>query len=402
MKTMESILRPVLFVLAALWLSSCGEVEPAQVGEARMPTIYGERDQHEFYESTIEAAAALFDAEVMLISEGPDFLVPSGDGYAITYTKTLSQYLQSRYGYPLCADEPYGDQPVPGFCSGFMVGDDLIATAGHCISKVRDCQTTSFIFNYHVPGADGAPAWVPADDVYECAEIVGSVNKWSNDYAVIRVDRPIVGHTAIPLRRTGAVESDDAVAGLAVIGHPVGLPAKLADNSWITDASHPYYFQSNLDVYGGNSGSAVVSLTNAGDLYLTEGILVRGNYDWMAVVKDGVPCMASVFCDDTGCTGTAGSGWEECTRATQFASLVPQPPVCGNAVCEAGEDCSTCQDDCGACPYCGDGACNGDENCDTCQIDCGYCPECFSAGQACTSNDDCCSGRCHPKQLVCK
>jgi hypothetical protein len=52
--------------------------------------------------------------------------------------------------------------------------------------------------------------------------------------------------------------------------------------------------------------------------------------------------------------------------------------ACGDGSCDtgAGEDCSTCAIDCGACaiaPYCGDGTCDGadGESCGTCPSDCG-------------------------------
>lgn len=48
------------------------------------------------------------------------------------------------------------------------------------------------------------------------------------------------------------------------------------------------------------------------------------------------------------------------------------PPVCGNAVCDTGEDCVTCPDDCGPC--CPNGACDSQEDCAVCPQDCGGCP----------------------------
>jgi len=48
---------------------------------------------------------------------------------------------------------------------------------------------------------------------------------------------------------------------------------------------------------------------------------------------------------------------------------------CGNAVCEANENCSSCSDDCGSCASqtCGDNFCTGFESCLTCSEDCGVC-----------------------------
>ena len=76
---------------------------------------------------------------------------------------------------------------------------------------------------------------------------------------------------------------------------------------------------------------------------------------------------------------------------------------CGDSVCEQGETCATCQQDCGACnqPACGDGGCNGSETCLTCAADCGSCnlPGCgdghCTAPEACgTCVSDC--GACGP------
>lgn len=50
--------------------------------------------------------------------------------------------------------------------------------------------------------------------------------------------------------------------------------------------------------------------------------------------------------------------------------------VCGNEICEDGETCTDCVEDCGACTgTCGDGLCNVaiGETCTTCTADCGAC-----------------------------
>ena|GEM_PF-4273280 len=79
------------------------------------------------------------------------------------------------------------------------------------------------------------------------------------------------------------------------------------------------------------------------------------------------------------------------------------PIYCGNAVCDEGESCSSCANDC-KCPagydcvfgqcirasYCGDGVCT--ESCSSCPQDCGLCTS--GIGSSCASNADCDSGYC--------
>ena len=65
--------------------------------------------------------------------------------------------------------------------------------------------------------------------------------------------------------------------------------------------------------------------------------------------------------------GTAG-GWELIRLELQ----PPPPPVCGNAICESGENCSTCLVDCpkGFLRCCGDGKCSSSTERSVCPIDC--------------------------------
>lgn len=85
----------------------------------------------------------------------------------------------------------------------------------------------------------------------------------------------------------------------------------------------------------------------------------------------------------SGVTTTGGA-----TTATSGATSTGSGAACGNAMCEAGEDCATCASDCGACgPMCGDAQCNGTETCSTCASDCGACSTCQGASDATTTLD---------------
>ncbi|MFH1229375.1 MAG: hypothetical protein V1678_03045 [Candidatus Aenigmatarchaeota archaeon] len=93
-------------------------------------------------------------------------------------------------------------------------------------------------------------------------------------------------------------------------------------------------------------------------------------------------------CGDTICNGA-----ETCSSCPGDCGTCP--PTCGDSSCNGVETCSTCPSDCGACPAaCGDGSCNGAETCSTCPSDCGACcgdGNCDSSiGETCSS----CPGDC--------
>jgi hypothetical protein len=132
-------------------------------------------------------------------------------------------------------------------------------------------------------------------------------------------------------------------------------------------------------------------------------------------------------CGDERCN----SGGSTCTEILVEAGSY----CCGDIACQGDEDGFNCAIDCGAPPTCGDGTCNGDETQGTCPTDCGDPPSnelicydgldndfdgdidcadpdcsvdsscnssCGVKGEACSSNDDCCSNSCNSGRVVCK
>ncbi len=110
------------------------------------------------------------------------------------------------------------------------------------------------------------------------------------------------------IRRSGRVPDRTP---LVMVGHPSGLPQKIAGGARVRDNSASSHFVANTDSYGGNSGSPIFNeLTSE-----VEGILVRGVADY---VSEG-NCYVSNHCSDAGCDG------EDATRTTHFAELLPPP-----------------------------------------------------------------------------
>lgn len=265
--------------------------------------VYGSDDRIDVYQESnadridwAESTCALVDSYQ---------LMENFDG---SFDLASSAYRQG--GYVPCAGEPFANQPTAAWCSGFMVDDDVIVTAGHCIDA-GELPYVRFVFGFDMQNATTPVLNFDADQVYMGVEIIARSLAGDYDFAVVRVDRPITVANALPLRREGSIAVGTRVG---VIGHPSGLPKKIAfgANTQVRANSSPGYFMANLDTYGGNSGSPVFNADNG----FVEGILVRGNADF--VFEAG--CFRSNVLPDA----TINS--EDVSKSTTFAGYVNQAP----------------------------------------------------------------------------
>lgn len=209
----------------------------------------------------------------------------------------------------VCASEAFSQQPTPAICSGFLVGPDTIVTAGHCYKAMgtpeQVCKAFAWVFDLHMKSATHNPLRdIPLTNVYLCKEVIAAELSMTADFAVIKLDRPVVGRTPLKFRTSGKVATSTE---LVVIGHPTGLPTKVSPGGKVTRNSDPTRFSTTLDTFHGNSGSAVFDAKTG----LVEGILIQGKTDYIPSVKDDPKsCMVVNKCDDYGqnCQGGADQG----------------------------------------------------------------------------------------------
>lgn len=250
--------------------------------------VYGEDDRYEVNEVPIQS---LVDAASATAVNLPNHSMFSYGQYTYLRYSPLSKEMN------VCKDERFADQNAVGRCSGFLVDEDILVTAGHC-AKVLDCLTTSWVFGYD--SEEARDNVVPSKNVYKCAEILTSVLNLEvkKDFAVIRLDRKVKGVTPLKFRKEGRIDDD---ASMVIIGNPSGLPTKVTKNVLVRDNSPENYFLTNADTFGGNSGSAVINEETG----LVEGILVRGAKDYEMDYSRG--CNRVNICEDVneknGCFG---------------------------------------------------------------------------------------------------
>ncbi len=261
--------------------------------------IYGTDDRRDMYRVTDRRI--LKDAESVVALIDAEKIVDNGNGTSTLNGPNFGQYLN------LCQNEPFRNQPCIASSSGFLVDPSIVATAAHCLDN-NNLNTMKFVFGFEMIDASTPKSTIDNDEIYRGTRILGrEIGFHGTDWALVQLDRPVRNHPHVKIRRSEKIPDG---SGVHVIGHPSGLPKKYADNAIVRDNSADWYFVANLDTYGGNSGSPVFnSETN-----IVEGILVRGETDF---VWNG-NCYVSNVCPANGCRG------EDCTRTTEFHSLVPK------------------------------------------------------------------------------
>jgi len=317
--------------------------------------------------------------------------------------------------HDLCPGEAFEDEPVLGHCTAFLIADDLVATAAHCM-PAGTCERTSFVFGFHAGGANEAPPPLQADHVYACREVIESPTE---DAALVRLDRRVVGRAPLDLS-SGAAQIGDAVA---MLGHPSGIPGKVSLSGRVVER-HGARFSTTLDSFPGHSGAPVLDL-DSGEVVAVH--VVGGTPTFVhdgscASISDcaeqdvlsglcrgsgeldvgALPLDAAPHVD--GPTSTAQPPLESCRRRWPPAS---DP---GGAVhtCECSRDCANrnacCPDfDDDVVDVCNPGPaqCGGQEDCRRAECTCldaatGRVTETFYADRPCRANT-----RCEPVQSRC-
>ncbi|ATH08231.1 hypothetical protein BIY24_09795 [Halobacteriovorax marinus] len=227
--------------------------------------IYGKDDRKEIREHSSRAVHKLSQSVAGMVNFYD--LAPSRyNGYSTYSSLSLGDRINA------CPGERFVNQPTLMSCTGFLVGEDTLVTAGHCVREVSDCTYNKWVFNFTVDDE-----LIKDQDVYGCKEIIARDEVslpiiGTTDYAIIKLDRKVKGRAPLKFRTKGKVKNG---ADVFVIGHPMGLPLKVADNATVK-GSFGKTFKTNLDTYGGNSGSPVFN-EKTGEV---EGILVQGAQDF--------------------------------------------------------------------------------------------------------------------------
>lgn len=244
---------------------------------------------------------------------------------------------------PLCSTQPgYNQAKANGRCSAFLVSDTVAVTAGHCFNAEFTCANMKLAFGiYANSSGTNAPTSLPQGNVYGCAEILKDSDGSLGDWAVFRLDRPVVGRQPLKVAQGRRPSVGTAVVAL---GYPQSLPLKLSDNGKVVRSEGSVgetRFATDLDALPGNSGGPILR-KDTGEVVgvLTDGPDFEGG-EWE---QTAAGCFQERTCSAAGCTVPSGIRWTlgtEVQRAAMTANL--------SMTCNATTECSS--------GYCKDGLC---------------------------------------------
>jgi hypothetical protein len=293
-----------LFVVlyAACAVPPADEVDDDPAGGDGKADVYGSDDRMERYQflPTSTLRYRLARSSGMLAMRG--LVNPRADGdYELFEPRTLAQT-------GVCSDERFADQPEVGYCSATLVAPDLVVTSGHCMKNVisgltgaqHKCESTYMVFDFAYEFSRpsdpvGVLRKLPAGDVFQCVEVLAAEipedGLPKQDYALLRLDRPVPNRAPVPVY--DGPDLDDGAGGIQ-IGHPSGLPQKIAPARIYEHLDPTRYaaYRYRADILGGNSGGGV--FTTHGTLFGIPTLYSGQNY----VVDTTAPgeCLRTAVC----------------------------------------------------------------------------------------------------------
>lgn len=212
-----------------------------------------------------------WDAVVLVIHKDSLKASPLG-GYFVT-ADSLSNVVKKRCSIKLCMHERFAKQHTPKRArgTGFFIGPNLIATAAHLFRFTDDCEHDSleeYRFLVNVTSTSDVNLLgnilINEEDIYmpvktqkfgyTCADTVGE------DWAIIEV-KPLVDsgkkNSVICIKLITNSPQEILPKSIYCIGHPIGMPKKIAFDGKVTNNFSDTDFFCSLDLFGGNSGSPV-------------------------------------------------------------------------------------------------------------------------------------------------
>jgi V8-like Glu-specific endopeptidase len=219
--------------------------------------------------------------------------------------RTLNGSIIDERGYGLAPCQKFSGEPVLGYGTAFLVCDKrTVLTASHCLFESNTDTIDSkrgddwFVFNFQLDETvemdekGNYKQKFKKNQVYTFKKVIAHYNykdsgDFYGDWALLKLDREVEDGVPLELDISDITENQyvKKEEPVYMLGHPGGLPLKVAINAKITEEIAKKVkevllckdlFESNIDGFRGNSGSPVFHQTTG----KVVGLFIHGNQDY--------------------------------------------------------------------------------------------------------------------------
>ena len=176
------------YIISFLFLAACSQ-QPSEsivsTSDTSTNVVYGEDGRKDLSEIT--------DPQLLQMARSTVAFMDAKD---LVYDSVFNKYNfeNTEPTLPFCTTEKFRNQPHWADCSGTLIAEDLILTAGHCVPTNKDCAQAKIVFDYSIPTGQKNVNTISGDNVFSCKKVVAFSNlKLDTDFAIIQLDRPVVG-----------------------------------------------------------------------------------------------------------------------------------------------------------------------------------------------------------------
>jgi V8-like Glu-specific endopeptidase len=176
----------------------------------------------------------------------------------------------------ICKSEKFSSNLTINGCTGFLIGDKILVSAGHCFMSDSDCQSKSIIFDDLIINEKTNSVISLKKNIFKCSKVISSEFDFDakKDFSIIELDRSTKRSYLSLNNNQENLKLNDSVF---MIGHPLGNALMYSKNSAVTENElNSTIFKSAINSFEGNSGSPVFNATTN----KVEGILVYGEEDF--------------------------------------------------------------------------------------------------------------------------
>lgn len=179
----------------------------------------------------------------------------------------------------VCRQERFSDQPrMRNDCSAILIGPKQLLLPGNCITE-HYCDNDLFywMFNYHQDSASPMSMDRKREYFYKCEKLIKRVFNPNTaiSYAIIELNKNVVGVKPVKISQSSSIS---AHTELVAIGHPSGIPQKIARDAYVGDQTEDHFLVSS-DIPGTSKGTAIFNA----ETFELEGMLIHGTKDFEMV-----------------------------------------------------------------------------------------------------------------------